>query len=188
VNLDWQPPTLETDRLLLRPVTADDAPAIFAYAANPAVTRFTLFETHQTIDDSRWFVADYARSRYACQEPDPFAIVWKDDPQGLVIGSLGAHWASQPHGTMEFGYALAEPFWGRGLIVEASRALLRFVFTDYAVERVQARVLVGNDASERVLHKLGFTREGVLRRSLFRRAQWWDQAMYSLLRTEWDCR
>ena len=89
---------------------------------------------------------------------------------------------------MEFGYALAEPFWGRGLVVEASRALLRFVFTEYAVERLQARVFVGNDASERVLQKLGFTREGVMRRSVFRRGQWWDLIMYSMLRSEWESR
>lgn len=188
MNLEWKPPTLETNRLLLRPVTEADAPAIFAYASNPAVTRFTLFETHQTIDDSRWFITEYAKSLYASQEPEPFALVLKDDPLRTMIGSLGAHWASHANGTMEFGYALAEPYWGRGLMVEAATALIRFVFAEYAVERLQARVLVGNAASERVLQKLGFMKEGVLRRSLLRRAQWWDLAMYSLVRAEWDCR
>lgn len=188
MNIDWTPPTLETDRLILRPVTEADAPAIFAYASNPAVTRFTLFETHQSIDDSRWFITEYARSHYAGQEPEPYAIVLKADPQRTMIGSLGAHWVSQANATMEFGYALAEPYWGQGLMVEAATALMGFVFAEYAVERLQARVVVGNDASERVLQKLGFTKEGVLRRSLLRRAQWWDLAIHSLLRSEWDCR
>jgi len=75
VSLDWTPPTLETKRLILRPIVPDDTTAVFMYASNPNVTRFTLFETHQTVEDSRWFAIDYVRSRYACKEPDPFAIV-----------------------------------------------------------------------------------------------------------------
>jgi [ribosomal protein S5]-alanine N-acetyltransferase len=188
VSLDWTPPTLETERLILRPVTPDDATAVFIYASNPNVTRYTLFETHQTEQDSRWFVIDYVRSRYACKEPDPFAIVIKDDPVGLMVGALGAHWVSQPNGTMELGYSIGEPHWGRGYVTEAATALIRLVFSEYAVERVQARVILGNEASERVLEKLGFTREGVLRSAVFRRGRWWDLAMHSILRAEWESR
>jgi ribosomal-protein-alanine N-acetyltransferase len=186
VTLDWRPPTLETPRLVLRPATAADAPAVYLYASNPAVTRFTLFETHQAIDDSRWFVTDYVRSRYFNREPDPLAIVLKDDPLGRMIGALGAHWASQPNGTMELGYSLAEPYWGRGLTTEAARALTDHVFAEYAVERLQARVFFGNESSGRVLEKLGFRPEGVLRSLVFRRGRHWDIVMYSLLRADWE--
>jgi len=185
VNALWSLPTLETERLILRPVTAADAPAVFLYCSNPAVTRMTLFETHQTLDDARWFVNDYARSRYMAREPDPFAVVLKDDPLRTMIGSLGCHWASQPNGTMELGYSLAEPYWGRGLVAEAARPVVGFVFDEYAVERIQAQVFVGNDPSERVLQKLGFIREGVLRSLVLRRGRWWDIVMYSMLRNEW---
>ena len=188
MTLDWTPPTFETDRLILRPVVPADAPAVFLYASNPAVTRFTLFETHQTIDDSRWFTNDYVRSRYANREPDPFGIVFKSDPLKTVIGAMGAHWASQPNLIMEFGYSLAEPYWGRGLVAEAAAPVIRYVFEDYAVERLQAQVFVGNDPSERVLQKLGFVREGVLRSLVLRRGRWWDIVMYSLLRAEWEQR
>jgi ribosomal-protein-alanine N-acetyltransferase len=188
VNLDWTPPTFETERLILRPIVPADAPAIFLYASNPAVTRFTLFETHQTIDDSRWFTNDYVRSRYVNREPDPFGMVLKSDPLKTVVGAMGVHWASQPNLVMEFGYSLAEPYWGRGLVVEAAEPVIRYVFEEYAVERLQAQVFVGNDASERVLQKLGFTREGVLRSLVLRRGRWWDIVMYSLLRKEWEQR
>jgi ribosomal-protein-alanine N-acetyltransferase len=186
VSLDWRPPVLETERLILRPVTTDDAPAVFRYCSNPNLTRFTLFETHQSLADSLWFVEEYARSRYGSREPDPFGIVLKDDPDAGVVGAVGAHWVSQPNGTMEMGYAIAEPYWARGLIVEAARAVMRYVFTEYAVERLQARVMSGNPASERVLEKLGFTREGVMRSLIFRRGRHWDMAIYSLLRGEWE--
>ena len=186
MNLDWTPPTLETDRLILRPITPADATSVFLYCSNPAVTRFTLFETHQTIDDSRWFCEEYTRSRYTSREPDPFGIILKADPLRSVVGAIGVHWASQPNLTMEFGYSLAEPYWGRGLVVEAARAVLPYVFEEYAVERLQARVFVGNDASERVLQKLGFMREGVLRSLIERRGRRWDIVMYSLLPAEWE--
>jgi [ribosomal protein S5]-alanine N-acetyltransferase len=184
VSPDWTPPILTTERLILRPVTSEDANDVFLYCSNPNITRFTLFETHQTIDDSRWFVNAYRISRYVNREPDPLAIVLKSDPLGTMIGSLGAHWVSQPNGTMEMGYSIAEPYWGKGLISEACAALVRHVFLEYAVERLQAKVFVGNDASERVLAKLGFHREGVLRRFVLRRGQWWDIAMWSMLRGE----
>ena len=185
MTFEWEPQVLETPRLVLRPVTPADATAVYLYASNPAVTRFTLFETHRTIDDARWFVTDYVRSRYVSREPDPFAIVLKDDPLRNMIGSIGGHWVSQANGTMEFGYSLAEPYWGRGLSTEAGRAVMNHIFTDYPVERLQAQVFPGNDSSGRVLEKLGFQREGVLRSLVFRRGRHWDIVMYSLLRSEW---
>jgi [ribosomal protein S5]-alanine N-acetyltransferase len=188
VNLAWQPPTLETPRLLLRPVTSADAGSVYLYASNPAVTRFTLFETHRSIDDSKWFVIDYVRSRYVSREPDPLAVVLKDDPLQRMVGAVGAHWASQPNGTMELGYSLAEPYWGRGLTTEAAGVLTDHVFTEYPVERIQAQAFVGNESSGKVLEKLGFQREGVLRSLVFRRGRHWDTIMYSLIRSEWEGR
>src|SRR5262249_33777835 len=119
------------------------------------------------------------------KEPDPFAITFNDEPNRM-IGALGVHWASQPNGTMEMGYAIGEPYWGRGLVVEAAAEVMRFVFTEYAVERLQARGFVGNDSSERVLQKLGSTGEGVLRSLISRRGAWHDLVIYSLLREEWE--
>ena len=91
MNLDWTPPTFETERLVLRPVGPADAPAVFLYASNPAVTRFTLFETHQTIDDSRWFTTDYVRSRYANREPDPDSESEPGPPPGPRPGDPSTH-------------------------------------------------------------------------------------------------
>jgi ribosomal-protein-alanine N-acetyltransferase len=180
----WEPPTLTTERTLLRPLTEDDAPAVFAYASNPKLTRFTLWETHLTLDDSLAFARDYARSRLFEHVPEPLGLCLRSDP-ATVIGSVGCFWASRPNATMELGYALGEPHWGRGLVAEASRALLTYVFANYPVERVQARVVRENDASARVLAKLGFTYEGTLRHSLQRRGRAWDVQYYAVLRGEW---
>ena len=133
--LDWRPPTLETPRLVLRPLCERDLPAVFAYASDPRVTRFTLFDTHKTLDDSRQFVLEYAVMRYAEKVPDPLGIVRKDVPHRGVVGALGCFWASQKDGVMELGYCVGEPDRGCGFAVEAAGALVTHAFAAYPVER-----------------------------------------------------
>ena len=192
---DWRPPTLTTEHLVLRAFTEDDARPLFHHARNPNVTRFTLWEAHTSVEDTFVFIRDYAVLRYLEGMAEPYAITVKPDPHPVgacgvkpttePIGACGCFWAAKPHHTMELGYWIAEPFWGKGYVVEACRAVLNFVFPEYTPERMQARVIAGNDASARVLEKLGFRDEGTLRRSLLRRGNFEDVRMFSLLRDEW---
>jgi [ribosomal protein S5]-alanine N-acetyltransferase len=185
LNLDWRPPTLTTPRLTLRPIGMADAADIFLYCSNPNMTRFTLWNTHETLDDTLLFIHDYPLSRYPNREPDPIGIVLNDDPTRCVIGNVGCFWASRKDGVMELGYNLAEPYWGRGIIVEAARTLFEYVFREYPALRIQARVLAGNTASARVARKLGMTYEGTLRSLLIHRGRPVDVEFFALLRSEW---
>jgi len=181
---DWRPPKLTTARLTLRPFTEDDAAPLFPHASNPNVARFTLWDHHRTHADTLAFVRDYAQLRYREGTPEPYAVTFSSDVAN-PIGVCGCFWVSQPNRTMELGYWVGEPFWGRGIAVEASRAALAGAFSAQAPERMQARVIVGNLASSRVLEKLGFVYEGTQRASLLRRGLYEDVMMYSLLRAEW---
>lgn len=184
MNLNWTPPTLSTPRLTLRPVTLADVDSIFAYASNSNMTRYTLWETHSSTRDTVSFIEEYARGRYLEKMPDPMAICRTEDPT-WVIGTIGCFWNKQSNRTMELGYALSEEFWGQGIVVEAARALLDYVFAAFEVERVQAHCFVENQASARVLEKLGMTLEGCHRSALFHRNRSWDLLMFSVLRSEW---
>jgi RimJ/RimL family protein N-acetyltransferase len=188
MSTPWRPPTIETQRLILRPLDEADRDAVFRYASNPNMTRFTLWETHQSPTDSLFFVRDYARSRYLEQVPEPLGIVLKDEPARGVIGVLGCFWVSQPDGVMELGYNVGQPDSGRGIAVEASAALLDYVFAEYEVHRIQARIIEGNEASVRVAKKLGMHHDGTLRGFLFRRGRHMDVQICSLLRPEWEAR
>jgi ribosomal-protein-alanine N-acetyltransferase len=183
-SADWRPPTITTERLTLRAFADADAEALFAHARNPNVTRFTLWNAHTCIDDTLVFIHDYAMLRYREGMPEPYAITVKPDPR--PVGSLGCFWAAQIHKTMELGYWIAEPYWGKGYVVEACRAVLAAAFAEHQPERMQARVIDGNDASARVLAKLGFHEEGTLRKFLFRRGKFEDVRIFSLLREEWE--
>jgi ribosomal-protein-alanine N-acetyltransferase len=180
----WQPPRLETARLLLRPLTPDDAGSIFAHASNPNVTRYTLWDHHRTLDDTLRFLSEYVPMRTAEGVPDPLGICLKEEP-GRVVGCLGCFWNTKANHCLEFGYWIGEPFWGRGLVAEAARALIDYAFRTYPVERMQAHYMAGNAPSGRVLLKLGLTHEGTLRSALFHRGRFRDVHIYSLLRDEW---
>jgi ribosomal-protein-alanine N-acetyltransferase len=174
-------------RLWLRPLDERDVDALFAAASNPAVTRYTLWEPHRTPDDTRDFLRTYAAERYREGVPDPLGIVLRGHGSidGPVIGCVGCRWVSEKNRTMEFGYWIAEPFWGHGLAVEAVRLLMDFVFTAYSVERLQAHCFAENLPSARVLEKLGLTFEGTHRSALFHRGRFWDLKMYAILRSDW---
>ncbi len=183
---EWQPPTLETGRLILRAIGESDLDGLFAYASNPNVTRYTLFETHQTLDDTRVFLTERVWPAYAERMISPLAICFKSDPQRL-IGTVGCFWSTEANKTMELGYVLAEEFWGRGIVAEAARALVDQVFsTSDDLVRVQAHCMAENLASARVMQKLGMTFEGTLRQATFRRGRSWDMCIYSVLREEWQ--
>lgn len=183
-DLHWRPPILLTARLALRPYEEADAPLLYPHASNPNSTRFTLWEHHRSLDDTYSFTRDHALSRYAEGVPEPMAIAWKDDPR-QPIGSSGCYWAAEPHRCMELGYWLAEPFWGRGIVVEACRKLLEYVFAEFAPRRIQARVIEGNAASIRVLEKIGFQQDGFLRSALFRRGRFENVHLFSMLDEDW---
>lgn len=181
---DWRPPILTTPRLTLRAFEDADAEPLFEHAKNPKVTRFTLWDHHKSVADSVAFVRDYARLRYLEGLLEPYAITIAPDPR--PVGACGCFWASQPNRTMELGYWIAEPFWGQGIAVEACRAVLAYSFAQVQPERMQARVIVGNTPSSRVLDKLGFRYEGTLRASLLRRGNIEDVMIYAVLRGEWE--
>ncbi|MBP9707334.1 MAG: GNAT family N-acetyltransferase [Oligoflexales bacterium] len=89
------------------------------------------------------------------------------DQAEVIIGTIGCFWESKDNHCIELAYAIGKKYWGKGLIVEAGEVVLNFVFSNYKVERVQCRCKVENRASARVMEKLGFKPEGILRHQIF---------------------
>lgn len=184
IALAWQPPTLTTERLVVRPFGREDADSLFRAASNPNVTRRTLWQAHEDLDASLRFITGYAINQYYQEIPEPLAVARREAP-AEVIGTVGCFWVSKEHYSMELGYWIAEPLWGKGYAAEASRALVTWLFANYAVNRLQAHCVADNDASERVLHKLGFQFEGVARSAVCLRGQFFDVKRFAVLRDEW---
>ena len=173
-------PILETDRLLLRRLEADDLEDVFEYASDPEVAKYTTWPAHATIEDSRGFL-DYVLGLYNRSEVAPWGMVC----EGKVIGTCGfLDW--YPHfSRAEIGYALSSKYWGRGLMTEAVGAVISFGFRKMKLNRIQGRCEVENIASIRVMEKAGMKLEGVLREHEYSEGRYLDIVMYSILRKEW---
>lgn len=176
--MSWNPPVLQTERLLLRPVTESDAQSIFDYAKNPAVSRYTLWEPHSSSADTLKYIQDYVFKHYADHTPDPWAITFKNHPD-KVIGTIGCHWVSKEKKCMELAYALAEDQWGKGLVVEAGKAVLDYCTKEYSLKRIQAHYKTENAASGRVMEKLGMKFERTEPEAIFHRGKNWDVTFYA---------
>ena len=174
-------PTLETERLILRKMTLEDVEAIFAYSSDPEVSRYTLWDTHRSIEDSRAFLELEVSKRERGGEPD-WGIVYKGDHR--LVGTCGIISWEPHHARAEIGYALSREYWGQDLMPEAARAMIRFGFERMSLNRIEARCIAENAASARVMEKAGMTHEGTLRQRELIKGAYRDIEVYAILREE----
>jgi [ribosomal protein S5]-alanine N-acetyltransferase len=175
-------PQLETERLLLREIVRDDVPALYALFSDPEVTRYNDVETFTQEEDAHW-VIDFLRERFDSQLGLRWAICFRSDP-AVLIGTCGYNAWLRRNNCGEIGYDLMTRYWNQGITTEAVRAILRFGFEKMALNRVEADVTTGNEASARVLVKLGFMEEGLLRQRGYWKGRYHDLRFFSLLRHE----
>ena len=144
------PSELETGRLILRPWKEEDAEECFRYAQDPRVGPAAGWPVHTSVEDSRRIIREVLSS------PETYAIVLKET--GLPIGSIGLHHndLAEKEDEAELGYWLGVPYWGRGIVPEAAREILRHAFEDLGLLRVWCGYYDGNEKSRRVQEKLGF--------------------------------
>lgn len=176
-------PAVETERLLLRKVTLDDAGDMFRYASDPEVTRYMHLEPHRTIEDSRTAIRsaieDHENGRVRS-----WGVVHKEDQR--LIGTAGFQWWQPDSANANIGYLMSRDYWGRGLMPEAVRAVLRFGFEQMKLNRIEARLNPDNVASARLLEKVGMTHEGTLRDEYYIGGKFSDTGVYAVLRREWS--
>jgi ribosomal-protein-alanine N-acetyltransferase len=153
------PDTLSTARLLLRAPAVEDTPILFqAYTQDPAVCRFMVWSPHRSEDDTRSFMAACVDA-WATGQRQPYVIT--DVAGGEAMGMIDVRFV----GTMaDIGYVLAQSRWRQGLMSEAMAAVTDAALAASGIFRVQANCDIDNVASQRVLEKNGFLREGRLER------------------------
>jgi ribosomal-protein-alanine N-acetyltransferase len=176
-------PNIETERLILRKLTLEDADDMFDYASEPIVSRFMPWEVHQSMEDTEEFIA-FVLNGYDQKNKLTWAIELKSE--GKMIGTIDfVKWLPK-HGRAEIGYALSHRYWGNGFTQEAAKALIAFGFENMRLNKVEAPIVPDNFQSQRVLEKAGMVREGLARQHFFMKGQFVDLAMYSILKEEFD--
>ncbi|MCL4209068.1 MAG: GNAT family N-acetyltransferase [Phycisphaeraceae bacterium] len=176
------PTVLETDRLLLRPFTPEDAPVVQRYASDREVARTTLSIPHPYPDGAAaaW-IAGHARGLETGLNPI-FAITLREGAQ--LIGAIDLR-LNPDHRWAEVGYVIYRPWWGAGYATEALRSVVRHGFETLGLHRIHAHHFGSNPASGRVLEKAGMRREGVWRQHICKWGEMLDVVQYGLLRAEW---
>jgi RimJ/RimL family protein N-acetyltransferase len=175
--------TLRTDRLLLRPLRAEDAPAIYAIRSDPTVMCYASSLPLTSPDQAEAFIAREAAGMAAGESLRLGLQRVEDDS---LIGTCLLFHINQQCRRAEIGYELRADAWGLGYMHEALLALVRLGFSDLALNRIEADIDPRNVASARSLERLGFSKEGHLRQRWIVNGEVSDSAFYGLLLTDWQ--
>ena len=143
-----------TKRLILRPWEETDAEECYRFAQDPQVGPIAGWAAHTRVENSREII------KTVLSAPETYAVVLKTT--GLPVGSIGlmlgkASNIGLPDSEGEIGYWIGVPFWGKGLIPEAVRELVRHGFEDLKLDKIWCGYFDGNEKSKRVQEKCGFT-------------------------------
>ena len=180
--MSFDPPTLHTARLVLRPYVLADAAQLQALAGAREIADTTRDIPHPYPDgaaeawiasyDERWRAGTFV------------SVAICDIVSDAVLGGMGLT-IKPEYASAELGYWLGVPSWGRGYCTEAARELLAYGFEGLRLHRIEASHLTRNPASGRVLHKLGMQREGVRRHAIKKWDVFEDVAVCAILAPEW---
>ena len=174
---------IETERLILRPFVTEDAEDMFRnWASDPEVTRFLTWPAHKNADITRMVLSDWV-SQYPDNGYFNWAIEYKEI--GQAIGSIAVVKLREDIGAADMGYCLGRAYWGRGLMPEALRAVMAYLFDTVNVNRIAACHDVNNPKSGRVMEKAGMKREGVWRQAGKNNQGICDEVWHAALRGEW---
>ena len=157
-------PAIETERLLLRRMKISDYADMYEYSCLDSVTKYLLWNSHPDARYTRDYLA-YIQSQYRAGEFYDWAVVHKETNK--MIGTCGFAKLDFENNSAEIGYVLNPDFWRRGYATEAVKKIIDFGFHTLNLHRIEARYIVGNEVSRRVMEKCGMTYEGVHRASLF---------------------
>ena len=174
---------IETERLILRRFTMDDAEMMFRnWASDPEVSKYLPWSPHADVEVTKMVLEDWT-GHYGEENYYQWAIVPRD--LGEPIGSITGVHVNEKANWVEIGYCMGKPWWRKGIMSEALNGLMAFFFEEVGVGRIQARHDPRNVGSGAVMRKCGMICEGTLRRADRNNQGICDVTVYSILREEY---
>jgi [ribosomal protein S5]-alanine N-acetyltransferase len=171
-------PSLQTDRLLLRPYRLTDAPDLVRLAGAREVAITTLRIPHPYLQqDAIEFIASF-QAEAELGTSARFAITLRQN--GELCGGIGLR-IEKAHLHAELGYWIGVPYWGKGYATEAARAAVQYGFETLGLRRIFATCVTENPASARVLKKIGMQHEGCQRSHICKWGKFYDLDLYGML-------
>jgi len=184
--MSFPPKSIEGTRVRLRSPGIEDVFDIYEkYAQDPEVTRFMIWDPHESIEVTRDFMGRCNEAWETGKGHRAWVIEAVED--GALLGMMGFHYVERH--SIEIGYVLARDYWGQGYTTAALKILINEAFATSTVDRVQAYCDVENPGSSRVMEKSGMSLEGTLRGYMKRphlKPKLRDCLMYAILREDWE--
>ena len=176
------PLQMTTQRLTIRPVTADDLGDLFDINGDDEVTAFLPYATWQTpADGIAWLVR--MEKLVTAETANQLVMVRTADQK--ILGTVLLFNFNQASARIELGYVVGQPYWRQGYATEALAEVCNYVFAKLGIRRIEAEVNTNNLASNSVLLRLGFVREGCLRQRWVAKGVAYDTHIYACLADEW---
>lgn len=184
INKSFVPfPTLETDRLLLRLVEDSDVEQLYEVLSDAEVAKFDYFHPLTSIEQALKFIARF-KNELEENEEITWGIILKETNQ--LIGTCNMGSFDDGARRAEIGYDIAQSKWGKGYATEALGAVIEYGFKTMNLNRIEATITPGNDASVKVLTKLNFVHEGIVRERDLIKGKLEDGIMMSILKRDYE--
>ncbi len=177
LNLQFAP-ALQTERLVLRDLKETDIPQLFELRSNDELMRFIDRDKAQTEEDAKIFY-----QRLKSGQSDNTGISWAVTLKGddTMVGNIGFFNIQKEHHRAELGYFLHPKYHRKGLMAEAIKAVTNFAFSDMNVHSIEANINPENEASKKLLQKMGFVQEAYFRENFYFNGRFLDSAIYCLI-------
>ncbi len=173
---------LETERLILRRYIESDAEPMYRnWASDPEVSKYLTWPTHSDVEVTKSLLADWI-ARY--ENPDYYNWVIELKETGEVVGNISVVELKEKVGAAIIGYCMGQAWWGRGIMPEALKEVMRYLFDEVEMNRVAACHSTQNPKSGRVMQKAGMKYEGTLRGAGCDNQGIMDLVWYGLLKTD----
>lgn len=174
---------LETNRLILRPISIDDKYKIFEYRSDAETNKYQ-GSIPKTIEDVEAFISNISKQINTPESWFQFVIIEKSTNN--LIGDLGIHFFDKDNLQVEIGCTLNKIFHNKGYATEALRRVIEYLFHDLHKHRIIASIDPDNLSSIRLVERIGFRKEAHFVESLFFNGKWVDDLIYALIEKEWE--
>jgi RimJ/RimL family protein N-acetyltransferase len=182
LTMDIGPCEVQTRRLLVRPLRADDAPGMYSIYSDPQTMRYWSSVSIRKLEDAAHMVAEDLKLQLSGT-----AVFWAIvlPRTGRVIGKFTLLQIDRGNRRAEIGYVLNRQFWRKGYGSEVLAAMLELIFNDFGLHRLEADIDPNNAASIALLKKFDFRQEGLFRERWLIGDEWRDSLIMALLSTRW---
>lgn len=174
--------TLETERLILRKFDISDALPMFKnWASNPNVTKYLTWQPYENPDGVREYI------EYVIKQYDGTHFDWMIELKEISepIGTIGVVSFDEKLNSAQIGYCLSEEYWRKGIMTEAFKRVIKFLFEEVSVNRIESTHDVNNPNSGKVMKKCGLLYEGTHRQAGISNQGIIDVSYYALLREDY---